>query len=477
MQPTEFQKKVWFNALTALCILVIGTLLVGGIWLTGEVLAYLQPVLVPLAVAGIFAYLLDPIVNWMERKGLTRLKAIIVVFILGAIAIGGFSILLKGPITDQVETLKKSRGQIAKSTKKMFSEIGKVDGLVEALPAPIQKVFPKSESEEIPNEGKAEETTAPANSVDLKPEETGASDEVVSPSLVGEAEDYLNAPRAVIVGPEEAVSATTEEEKVSWLDLLSTERIMASLQDSFPNLAQRVAEVITRGASKFFGVIGYALGFILVPIYLFFFLKESVVIKDNWRRFVPLRASKFKDEVVTVVEKINGYLIAFFRGQVLVSLIDGFLVGFVLFLFGHPYPVLVGIALAVLGVLPFIGNIICMIPAVITAYAAFSDPTEDFWIRSLIGDNAWIYVVIILGIFIIVQQINSLVTAPKIVGDSVGLHPMTVIFSMLFWSLLLGGFLGALLAVPLTASVKVLFQRYVWERKVMNEDLELLAEN
>ena len=59
-------------------------------------------------------------------------------------------------------------------------------------------------------------------------------------------------------------------------------------------------------------------------------------------------------------------------------------------------------------------------------------------------------------------------TAPKIVGDSVGLHPMTVIFSMLFWSLLLGGFIGALLAVPLTAAVKVLFRRYVWERKIMD---------
>ena len=69
-------------------------------------------------------------------------------------------------------------------------------------------------------------------------------------------------------------------------------------------------------------------------------------------------------------------------------------------------------------------------------------------------------------IFLVVQQINSLVTAPKIVGDSVGLHPMTVIFSMLFWSLILGGFLGALLAVPLTASIKVLFRRYIWERQL-----------
>ena len=65
-----------------------------------------------------------------------------------------------------------------------------------------------------------------------------------------------------------------------------------------------------------------------------------------------------------------------------------------------------------------------------------------------------------------VQQINSLLTAPKIVGDSVGLHPMSVIFSMIFWSLLLGGFLGALLAVPLTAAVKVLFRRYFWDRQL-----------
>jgi predicted PurR-regulated permease PerM len=47
---------------------------------------------------------------------------------------------------------------------------------------------------------------------------------------------------------------------------------------------------------------------------------------------------------------------------------------------------------------------------------------------------------------------------------------MTVIFSMLFWSLILGGFLGALLAVPLTAAVKVLFRRYVWDRQTLDSD-------
>jgi predicted PurR-regulated permease PerM len=66
------------------------------------------------------------------------------------------------------------------------------------------------------------------------------------------------------------------------------------------------------------------------------------------------------------------------------------------------------------------------------------------------------------------QQINALITAPKIIGDSVGLHPLTVIFSMLFWSLVLGGLVGALLAVPCTAAVKVLFRRFVWERKLLD---------
>jgi predicted PurR-regulated permease PerM len=54
--------------------------------------------------------------------------------------------------------------------------------------------------------------------------------------------------------------------------------------------------------------------------------------------------------------------------------------------------------------------------------------------------------------------------APKIVGDSVGLHPLTVILSVLAWSLILGGLLGALLAVPLTATLKVLLKRYFWDK-------------
>ena len=119
--------------------------------------------------------------------------------------------------------------------------------------------------------------------------------------------------------------------------------------------------------------------------------------------------------------------------------------------------------MAILGVVPYIGNILCLIPACIIA-----------WLHARGGGAAfdlspWAYVGCVLAIFVVVQQINSLVTAPKIVGDSVGLHPLTVIFSMLFWSLVLGGFVGALLAVPLTAALKVLFRRFIWEPRMRGQ--------
>jgi predicted PurR-regulated permease PerM len=224
---------------------------------------------------------------------------------------------------------------------------------------------------------------------------------------------------------------------------------------------------ISSGAGKVLGFLGLALGFLMVPIYLYYILNESAAIKEHWHDYVPLKASRFKTELIETLTEINSYLVSFFRGQVLVAFIDGILVGIALTIFGLPLGLLIGILMAVLGIIPYVGNIITLIPACVLAWFHFSVPANQGWL----GSNPWAYVGAVVAIFVVVQQINSLVTAPKIVGDSVGLHPMTVIFSMLFWSLILGGFVGALLAVPLTAAVKVLFRRYIWERKI-KEDAE-----
>ncbi|MEC7223550.1 MAG: AI-2E family transporter [Verrucomicrobiota bacterium] len=220
-----------------------------------------------------------------------------------------------------------------------------------------------------------------------------------------------------------------------------------------PETSQKLVGFLGKTANGFVGVLGYALGLILVPVYLFFFLRDSAFIERNWDMIIPLKNSTLKDEIVSLIKEINGYIVAYFRGQVLVSVIDGALTGIILMLLGLDYALVIGVSLAIFGVIPFVGFIITAIPALLIAAGQDGGP-GPLWV---------------LIVFIAVQQFDGFFIQHKIVGESVGLHPLTVIFSVLCWSLLIGGILGALLAVPLTASIKVLFRRYVWENKIKNK--------
>ncbi len=415
--PTRFQSKTIWRALTGIAILVIGMLIVGLIWLTGKTLGYLQPVLVPLAVAGIVAYLLDPIVTWLQTRGLSRLKAVIGVFASFVILLTVLGFLIVPPIAKQVSDAFHDKEEIARKATTAMTGVKNAPWLKPLINYASEKVNP----------------------------ETGATH----------------------VEPEGISTATAESSENR--DIYSKPDYQYRWQFLISKYATQIAKTITdwfsEGSSKIFGILGLTIGFVMAPIYLYYFLKESSSIKAHWHEYVPLKASRFKNEVVDSLQEINGYLISFFRGQMLVAFIDGILVGIALWVFGLPYALVIGLFMAVLGVIPYIGNIICLIPACLIAFVHFGHVDN----QNFLGTSPWAYVMAVIAIFLIVQQINSLVTAPKIVGDSVGLHPMTVIFSMLFWSLLLGGFIGALLAVPMTAAIKVLFRRYIWERKILEE--------
>ena len=126
---------------------------------------------------------------------------------------------------------------------------------------------------------------------------------------------------------------------------------------------------------------------------------------------------------------------------------------------GLDFGVLIGLSLCVLGIIPFVGIALCWIPAVIIASVQGGSALVP-------GEPWWFLPLVVSAIFAIVQQIDALFVTPRVVGQSVGLHPMTVIVSLFLWSLLLGGLLGAILAIPLTAAVKVLFQRYIWRARL-----------
>lgn len=421
--PSNFQQKTLWNALTGVAILIIGLLLASLIWMTGKVFGLLQPVLIPLAVAGITAYLLDPIVSWLQKKGLSRLKSVMAVFASFIVVIAVFGAIIIPPLASQISDTER-RQNLQQNVVKLGTTLKETPWVTYWLEK-SEKAKKLNSANGIHHPGP--ESTANGNG--------------------GSATEADN----------------TDDTNIDTTPVSFNETRLADLLPA--DIMSISAGWVKGGTSKVLGYLGLIIGFAMMPIYLYYFLKEGSGIKAHWHEYIPLKASRFKTEVVETLGEINGYLISFFRGQMLVAFIDGILVGIALWAFGLPYGLVIGMFMAILGVIPYIGNMLCLVPACIIAYVHFGLESNQFFL----GDNAWIYVGAVCAIFFIVQQINSLVTAPKIVGDSVGLHPMTVIFSMLFWSILLGGFIGALLAVPLTAAIKVLFRRYLWEPRMADQ--------
>ena len=221
-------------------------------------------------------------------------------------------------------------------------------------------------------------------------------------------------------------------------------------EEKGPAIAQSLLSLVGRSVGGFLGVIGFAFSAVIVPFCLWYFLKEGDQIKEHWGDYLPLRQSRFKEELVSVLGEISGYIAAFFRGQLLVSVIDGTLLGIALLIVGLDFALLIGLLAVFLTLMPYLGILLCWIPAVTIAALQFGD---------------WQHPFIVTAIFAAVQQFEGFVITPRVVGETVGLHPLTVILSAVGWSLLLGGLLGALLAVPLSAACKVLLRRYVWSRR------------
>lgn len=434
--PTRFQLRTLWNAATGVSLLVLGCLLVGLIWLVSKVFGFLQPVLVPLAVAAITAYLLDPVVRFVQKRGLSRRWSVVAVFASFTLAVAGLVAIMIPLVGGQIHKFQQQR---------------------DALAATVRSSTPAATAEEAAARKPFDEFIVDRLLATRNKNEWAKP--FIDPLLDKPRDPDSTAPRASITP---SLDDAAKPGGTAYPIVLNETELWSQAKGYF----DEVLGWIKGGAGRILGFIGLALGFVMVPIYLYYILNESASIEEHWQDYVPLKASRFKTELVETLTEINRYLISFFRGQVFVAFIDGILVGIALTAFRLPLGLLIGILMAGLGIIPYIGNILTLIPACVLAYFHFSVPEN----QHILGSSPWAYVGGVVAIFVIVQQINSLVTAPKIVGDSVGLHPMTVIFSMLFWSLILGGFVGALLAVPLTAAVKVLFRRYIWERK-LNEEI------
>jgi predicted PurR-regulated permease PerM len=434
-----------WSALSALSVVAIGAIAVGALWVISRVLGFLQPFLVPFALAGVLAYLLDPVVSRIVTWGTSRQRAVMTVFAVMTIALAGILVWIIPAIWTQTANLVR---KVPAYRTRVVQMVGDFNDWAHSIEQKYGvRVLPQI-PEKIENP-LAEPETAPGT--------PGASD-TTPQSPVAET------PPKPVVPESQATAPASEARPPATLDL---QAFLAGdwLRTTLPVVLRNVWSFFTNSVGGFLGAFGFLLSMVIVPIYLYYFLIESKNIAESWGDYLPLRASEFKDEVVAAISEINGYLIAFFRGQLLVSLINGTVTGIGLVIVGLDFGILIGLLLCVLGVIPYLGIIMCWVPAVIIASVqggSYLIPAQPWWLLPLV----------VTAIFMVWQQIDGLFITPKIVGESVGLHPMTVIVSVFMWSLLMGGLLGAILAVPMTATIKVLLKRYVWQRK-LRADAEL----
>lgn len=456
--------------LTFLMFIVTGAVALFLLRTLVEGIAFLQPVLIPLAIAAVIAFLVEPVVRVLcARTQMSRTKVVLILMgTFAVVAIGTGVWIVPRAYASAERMIKDTPAFLQKAQQRFFviadaaqKKVESIDKKLPPAPAPGPlKVAPINGGDPVPLESSATPTPGGA----AKPSPSPGADAQASPApeASGKPSPALDANAKPAPSPgADGKPAQPAGDGMSSIDLnkdgrfdagdvrqwISTE--IPKYQQQIPQMLQKLSGVLFKAFGGFLGLFGVLLNAIIIPIYIFFLLTEARNLSKGWADYLPLKDSQFKQEVVSTLGEVHGYLVAFFRGQLIVSSIDAVLITTGLWIMGLNFSVVIGLLVLVLTFIPYLGIMICYVPAILIAIVQYGDAWHPFLV-----------VLIMFG----VQTLESTIISPKIVGESTGLHPLTVIVSVFAWEIILGGPIGALLAVPLTASLKVVMRRYVWDR-------------
>ena len=197
------------------------------------------------------------------------------------------------------------------------------------------------------------------------------------------------------------------------------------------------------------GFFSNLLNLVMGLIIAFYFLKDIHYFIGLYYQGMALWLPRSPERPAnSITREINGVISSFIRGQLLVALIVGVMSSIALYLVGLDYAVMVGMTAGFCNIIPYVGPLIGSVLAIIVALLSGSPMKAVFAVVALI----------------VVQQLDGNIISPKVVGDSVGLHPVFVILAIIIggsWF----GLLGMLLAVPAAGILKLLLLRWVTAHK------------
>lgn len=224
-----------------------------------------------------------------------------------------------------------------------------------------------------------------------------------------------------------------------------------------------LVSIAQQAMPKVFSVLGQTANIIIsivasviTLLYMFFILLDYEYLTENWIRIFPKKARPFWSSLMgDVSQALNSYI----RGQGLVALTMGilFCIGFTIINF--PMAIGLGILIGIMDLVPYL-HTFALIP---TAFLALLKAADT-------GQNFWVILISAVAVFAIVQVIIDMVVTPKIMGSAMGLNPAILLLSLSVWGALLG-FIGVIIALPLTTILITYYQRYV-TRDTIEEGIE-----
>ena len=401
----------------------------------------LRSIFAPLLAGFFIAYILDPLADALERKGMKRIPAVVLIFTLSTVVlVGGLvagsvslargaSTLVKKlagdtPVTEEHSEFSNAEWDPDSKTRFIDRDGDGIydPGWVREAQEILQRDFPGAaigfnrwreriasrfgdSAEEDPNEALARRVEA-----------------ALDATLGRAIEAYL--------GPADGQQADDGQGALTGQELAQAlEKI-------------NVEESGNEGPSALDRLLTLGNWILLLPVYVFFFLIEIDPMVTRIRSWIP---SAVRPRSEKIAGEIHGILSSFFRGRLLVCIIKGIITGVALTFTGVPYGFLVGFAAGFLSLIPYLGVWLVAIPALGMCWF------ENHDVVLLLATGA---------IFVAMEVVEGFVLIPRFLGDEVGLHPVTVIVTFLIFAQWFG-VIGMLLSVPLAAITKTFAREFL----------------
>lgn len=231
-----------------------------------------------------------------------------------------------------------------------------------------------------------------------------------------------------------------------------TPELLKSIEEVIESNTQKLQDSISNGlANLVSGISGFlskAVTLILIPIITFYFLIDKNYFVKKVKENIPER---YKDDILGLSQQINDVMNQFIKGRFFMAIFVGTMTAIFLLIMDVQFAIVIGFITAIADIVPYIGPFLGFLPAVFLAF--FSSPLKALWVAVF---------------FVVIQWVENNILAPKVLGQSIGLHPLTVLLALIIGGGIFG-VLGMILAVPVTAIMMILFKFIINKYKESRE--------